>query len=92
MPVVVTEVDTRIQGDYGPAYFIQLYGQRKVILHDCESNHTRSATVSDFFRTFGVSTGQRRIYKLKVHTFCLSSELITNNMCHVGLATAKKIL
>jgi hypothetical protein len=67
VPVVVTGVDTQIPGSYGPEYFIAEYGRKRITLHDCESERTKSATVADFFSTFGTSACREKIWKLKVH-------------------------
>jgi len=72
VPVVVTGVDAQIQGSYGPAYFIAEHGTKKVTLHDCESEKTRSTTVADFFTTFG-DPDRKRTWKLKVcQLLCIS--------------------
>jgi hypothetical protein len=66
IPVVVTGVHTRLQGDWAPDYFIQRYGTQKVTLVDCETDYTQQTTVSDFFRHFNSAGDRRQILKLKV--------------------------
>jgi len=67
VPVVVTGVDTQIPGSYGPEYFIAEYGRKRITLHDCESEQTKSVTVADFFSAFGGSACREKIWKLRVH-------------------------
>jgi hypothetical protein len=66
IPIVVTEVN--LHGDYGPSYFVQRYGSRRVLLQNCETGATQRKTVAEFFKTFG-EPGERTdssIWKLKV--------------------------
>lgn len=66
IPVVITDVDSRLQGDWGPSYFIQQYGREKVVIQNCETQTNRQSTVAEFFRDFGGPTERTRILKLKV--------------------------
>ncbi|KAH7917085.1 hypothetical protein BV22DRAFT_988083, partial [Leucogyrophana mollusca] len=52
-PLVVVHVDTRLQGDWSPAYFVEKYGTHHVTLVDCESERRQASTVADFFASFG---------------------------------------
>ncbi|GBE89655.1 hypothetical protein SCP_1603190 [Sparassis crispa] len=65
VPVVVTHIDSVFQGNWGPAYFIESYGSRPVVVQDCETETTRNTTVKDFFMNFGISDRRSSILKLK---------------------------
>jgi len=71
IPIVVTDIE--IQGDYGPSYFQERFGNKSVVLEHCESGRQIRSTVSKFFETFGKPwlRDSRNIWKLKVcHVLC----------------------
>ncbi|KAL6299902.1 hypothetical protein BKA93DRAFT_741529 [Sparassis latifolia] len=65
VPVIVTDVNSCFQGNWGPAYFIEQYGGRKVTVQDCETELTKSTTVADFFMAYGRPETRASILKLK---------------------------
>lgn len=66
IPVVVTDIE--IQGEYGPSYFQERFGEKSVVLENCESGRQKCSTVSNFFETFGkpLLRDSKGIWKLKV--------------------------
>ena len=72
-PFVVTDVNQTLQGSWGPQYFIDVFGDQKVTVVDCETDLQVASTVSDFFRVFGSSSSTKRILKLKVCARCILS-------------------
>jgi hypothetical protein len=66
IPVVVTGVQSHLQGDWTPDYFIERYGTAKVTLVDCETEGAQQSTVAEFFRNFSAVGGRGQILKLKV--------------------------
>jgi hypothetical protein len=69
IPVVVTNVQTTLQGNWTPEYFIERYGEQKVTLVDCETDSMLQATVSDFFKNFNDVGDRKQILKLKAGLF-----------------------
>jgi hypothetical protein len=63
-PVVITEV--KIQGEWGPDYFISRHGKQKVTLEDCETGKKVSSDVNSFFSQFGKARANKKITKIKV--------------------------
>ncbi|KAI0029130.1 hypothetical protein K488DRAFT_16888, partial [Vararia minispora EC-137] len=63
-PVVVTGQLDKFQLRWTPEYFIDKYGAEPCQLVECQSEHSRSAHVADFFRMFG-RPRDASVWKLK---------------------------
>jgi hypothetical protein len=61
IPIVINDV--KIQGYWGPEYFMEQYGSDTVTIIDCESGASEVSTVAKFFSQFGIRV---KIKKLKV--------------------------
>jgi hypothetical protein len=88
IPVVVTNIQTKLQGNWAPEYFIERYGEQKVTLVNCETNSMLQSTVSDFFKNFNDAGDRKQILKLKAGLF--SDHIFTRLYC-AGLATAEPL-
>ena len=84
IPVVVTNVQTKLQGNWAPEYFIERYGEQKVTLVNCETNSMLPATVSDFFQNFNDVGERKQILKLKAGPFsdCTFNHALI--LCRIG--------
>ena len=72
IPVVVTHIQK--QGTYDPAYFMKVYGEKRVTIVNCENGKLKLKSVADFFKMFIKTVGKANgIWKFKL---CL---LITNS-------------
>ena len=84
IPVVVTDVQTNLQGNWAPEYFIERYGEQKVTLVDCETNSMLQATVSDFFKNFNAVGDRKQILKLKAGLFSDHTLIHALILCRIG--------
>lgn len=82
-PVVITDVQSRFQGSYGPSYFVQKYGTIKVELQDCVTDNigTKKITVSEFFSVFGKKRNGKEILKLKANFIITLHANIKAHVC-----------
>jgi hypothetical protein len=66
LPLVITGLQSQMQGDWTPEYFIMRFGTQKVTLVDCKTESTQLSTVAEFFRNFHAAGEQKQILKLTV--------------------------
>jgi hypothetical protein len=88
VPVVISNVQSKLQGIWGPSYFIERYGAQEVYVYDCETNSPQPSTVAAFFRTFGKPRVSGQIFKLKVCTVVCSPFTRLFTHFFLGLASA----
>jgi hypothetical protein len=84
VPMVVSHIESRLQGDWGPSYFIDQYGSNKVTIQNCATLEEKHSTVGEFFRTFGTTSldDRTQILKLKVRYFLCISLCIPKCVLH----------
>ena len=70
IPVVVGSL--KFQGTWDPAYFIKAFGEKDVIIENCETGETKPATVAKFFEMFLDPRKRDGVWKLKVNCFSVS--------------------
>ncbi|KIM89597.1 hypothetical protein PILCRDRAFT_60651, partial [Piloderma croceum F 1598] len=78
IPIVVT--DLKMQGNWGPEYFIEQYGTTEVTLEDCETEVVWPSKVVDFFQTFLEVGKWTRITKLKVSSLLYTKSTSSHGM------------
>jgi hypothetical protein len=57
---------SKIQGNWGPDYWILRYGHQNVTLENCETGETKASTVAEFLCTYGTESLRSETWKLKV--------------------------
>lgn len=57
---------SKIQGSWGPDYWISRYRDQQVTLENCETGETKPSTVAEFLCSYGTEMSRAEIWKLKV--------------------------
>jgi hypothetical protein len=57
---------SKIQGNWGPDYWISRFGQEPVMLENCETGELIPSTVAEFLSTYNTEVLRAGVWKLKV--------------------------
>lgn len=63
-PVVLRGM--KLQGDWGPEYWIERETHKVVTVEDCRTGETRKTTVPEYLKSFGAGSPRSTVEKLKV--------------------------